>query len=122
MSKRALRGKRKGSILPIERFFVPSGALYLPSDTISQVLYLPILAHMTATLPEHLCDFTFGMLFAAQIFWTAIMYLKGKNTRPAEGRIPLHGLAAYDQHHRISDLPVPFLGNGTCFRPYGPNI
>jgi AraC-like DNA-binding protein len=33
---------------------------------------------MTATLPEHLCDFTFGMLFAAQIFCTAIMYLKGK--------------------------------------------
>ncbi len=33
---------------------------------------------MNATLPEHLCDFTFGMLFAAQIFCTATMYHKGK--------------------------------------------
>ncbi len=33
---------------------------------------------MSVTLPEYLCNFTFGMLFAAQIFCTATMYLKGK--------------------------------------------
>ena len=36
---------------------------------------------MTATLSEHLSDFTFGMLFAAQIFCTVIMHLKGKTHR-----------------------------------------
>ena len=33
---------------------------------------------MSETLPEYLCNFTFGMLFAAQMFCTATMYLKGK--------------------------------------------
>lgn len=36
---------------------------------------------MTATLSEHLSAFTFGMLFAAQIFCTVIMHLKGKTHR-----------------------------------------
>ena len=36
---------------------------------------------MTATLSEHLSNFTFGMLFAAQTFCTVIMHLKGKTHR-----------------------------------------